>query len=390
MIAAALLCLAALALLLALVQAVALRRCLRERAREPRSCPFMSILKPLCGIDDALWNNLRSFVGLRYPAYEILLGVRDVSDPALPLALRAAAQWPGRVRVVLQRSSPGHNPKVNQLITLAAAARGDILVINDSNVRVRRDYLRGIAAAFDDPRVALATHPVAGIGERSAGSLFDNMAMCGSVAPGVVSARRLAGKDLVVGKSMALRRTDLEAMGGFERLKDTLAEDFLSGRILTQELGKKVALVPQPVFNVSRSQSVKAFWSRYLRWSVMQRKAVGDATYAAQILLNPVALALAALVALPGWHTLSAFALVSVARVGLHEWCARTLRGRGFSRGCLGAVLSDLLVASAWAVAFTRSEINWRGNWLRVCAGTQLEPVPTPPLRELDQFPAWR
>jgi ceramide glucosyltransferase len=388
--AAALLGLATFALLLALLQAVALRRCLGERTPEPRFCPFMSILKPLCGIDDALWNNLRSFIGLRYPDYEILLGVRDASDPAYPLALRAAAHWPGRVRVVLQRSSPGFNPKVNQLITLAAAARGEILVVNDSNVRVRRDYLRGIAAAFDDPRVALATHPVAGIGERSAGALFDNMTMCGSVAPGIVSTKRIAGKDLVVGKSMALRRRDLEAMGGFERLKDVLAEDFLSGRIVTQELGKLVALVPQPVFNVSRSQSVKAFWSRYLRWSVMQRKAVGDVAYATQILLNPVALGLAALVAMPDWRSLLAFALISLSRVALHEWCARMLRGRGFSGGCLGAVLSDLLVASAWAAAFTRNEINWRGNRLKVCAGTQLEPVPTPPLPDLDQFPAWR
>lgn len=207
LIASALLCLATLAMLLSLLQASALRRFLREPAREPRSFPFTSILKPLCGIDDALWNNLRSFVGLRYPAYEILLGVRDASDPAFLLALRAVERWPDRVRVVLQRGSPGFNPKVNQLITLAAAARGEILVISDSNVRVRRDYLRGIAAAFDDPRVALATHPVAGIGERSAGALFDNMAMCGSVAPSPGPNRRGASaRAIAAGASCSAMR----------------------------------------------------------------------------------------------------------------------------------------------------------------------------------------
>lgn len=88
-----------------------------------------------------------------------------------------------------------------------------------------------------------------------------------------------------------------------------------------------------------------------------------------------MALALAALIALPGWQTLAAFALISLLRAGLHDSCARSLRGRGYSLLCLGAVLSDLLVATAWAAAFTRSEIDWRGNRLRVCAGTRLEAV---------------
>jgi len=385
--AAALLCLAVAALLLAGLQAACLRRCLRETGSEPRSFPFISILKPLCGIDDVLWSNLRSFTRLRYPAYEILLGVKDSRDPAHALALRAAARWPGLVRIVVQRTVPGLNPKVNQLIGLAAAARGELLVISDSNVRVRRDYLRGIAAAFEDPRVALATHPVAGIGERSAGALFDNLTLCGSVAAGVVSAKRIAGRDVVVGKSMALRRSDLCALGGFERLKDVLAEDFLSGRIVTEELGKRVALVPQPVFNVSRSQSVSAFWSRYLRWSVMQRKAVGNPTYAAQILLQPVALAAAAVAAMPGWRTALALAAVALARAAVHESCARMLRGRGFRAWALCAPISDLLVTAAWAVGFLRSEINWRGNRLRVCEGTRLEPVIRQRFAEIEPQP---
>ena len=382
--AAALLGLAAVSLLLALVQAVALRLHLRERAAGPRACPMVSILKPLCGVDDDLWKNLRSFTRLRYPAYEILLGVKDGRDPACAVALRLAERWPGLVRVVVQRGAPGLNPKVNQLIGLAAAARGEILVVSDSNVRVGREYLRGIAAAFDDPEVALVTHPVAGIGERTAGALFDNLAMCGSVAAGVVSARRVAGQDLVVGKSMALRRDDLRAMGGFERLKDVLAEDFFSGRIVVRELGRKIALAGQPVFNVSRSQCVAAFFARHLRWSVMQRKAVGNAAYAAQILLNPVALAAGALLASPGRWTGLGFGFVALARSGLHQSSARALRGRGFGIFCLLAPLGDLLAAGAWAAGLVRGEIDWRGNRLLVREGTRLEAAAEPGLVEAE------
>jgi ceramide glucosyltransferase len=325
-------------------------------------------------VDDGLRRNLRSFAHLDYPRYEVLLGVKDELDAAYPIALEAAARWPLLMRVVLQRGSPGLNPKVNQLITLTAAARGEILVVNDSNVRVRPDYLRGIAAAFDDEQVALVTHPVAGAGERTAGALFDNLQMCGAIAPGIVAAARVAGKALVVGKSMALRRADLKAIGGFERLKDVLAEDFLSGRLVVKELGKRVAMATSPVINVARNSCASAFFSRYLRWSVMQRKAVGNAAYVTQIMLNPVALALAAV--LVDRSRLPALVAVALVRTALHESSARALRGYGFGLAALAAPLADLIVACAWLAGLFRSEINWRGNRLIVQEGTRLLRAP--------------
>ena len=375
MIARALCALAAIGLLLALVQAVTLRKHLRAEAPWPRSFPFVSILKPLCGLDDALWGNLRSFARLRYPAYEILLGVKDVLDPAWPLALRAQKRWPHLVRVVVQRGAPGLNPKVNQLITLEKAARGGVLVVSDSNVRVRPGYLLTIAGLLDDREVGLVSHAVAGAGERSLGALLDNLTMCGSIAPGVVSAKRIARQDLVVGKSMALRRADLRALGGFERLKDVLAEDYFSGRLVKRDLGKRVALAPDPVLNVTRSQTLPAFFSRYLRWSVMQRKVVGNAAYSTQILLNPVALAAAAFAAAPERWTAAVLAAAALARTALHECSSRALRGRGFSSFCLLAPLADLIVACTWAAGLVRSEINWRGTRLLVREGTRLEQV---------------
>src|SRR5207248_6952825 len=234
-------------------------------------------------------------------------------------------------------------------------------------------------AAFDDERVALVTHPVAGAGERTAGALFDNLQMCGAVAPGIVAAARIAGRDLVVGKSMALRREALVAMGGFERLKDVLAEDFLAGRIVRRELGMKVALAASPVFHVSRCQCVEDFFSRFLRWSVMQRKAVGSAAYFSQILLNPVALAVAGFLVAPSRPAAVALLAVAGVRAALHESAARVLRGRGFSLYSLAAPICDLVAAAAWALGFFRSEVTWRGNRLAVLEGTRLERIAEPP-----------
>jgi hypothetical protein len=122
---------------------------------------------------------------------------------------------------------------------------------------------------------------------------------------------------------------------------------------------------------------VTSFLARYLRWSVMQRKAVGNAAYATQILLNPVAFATAALLASPGRWTALGFCVVALVRSGLCEYSARALRGRGFSALCLFAPLGDVLVAGAWAAALVRSRIEWRGNRLAVRGGTRLEQVPS-------------
>src|SRR6266540_6776050 len=131
---------------LLLVQLGSATRHMRAKPPAPRTMPPISVLKPLCGVDDDLANNLEGFVSLDYPEYEVLLGVRDTRDAAYPVARALAKRYPGRVRVVVQRGTPGMNPKVNQLCTLARAAHHDLLVVSDSNVRVGTDYLREIAA----------------------------------------------------------------------------------------------------------------------------------------------------------------------------------------------------------------------------------------------------
>ena len=103
----------------------------RTRYRKP-----ISVLKPLCGVDDDLVENLESFLAQDYPEFELVLGVERESDPAWALAKSLAERHPGKVQAVVQRGSVGLNPKVNQLATLARVARFDWLVISDSNVRV--------------------------------------------------------------------------------------------------------------------------------------------------------------------------------------------------------------------------------------------------------------
>lgn len=347
---------------------------MRPGARRPTPAALspISILKPLCGVDDQLEANLASFAAIDYPAYEVVLGVRSARDRAFAVARAAARRWPDRVRVVIQRYEEGRNPKVNQLVGLARAARHGLLVISDSNVRVEPRYLAEIAREMADPRVGLVTNPVAGIGERRLGSVLENLHLAGSVGPAIVAAHRLH-REIVVGKSMALWKDDLARLGGFEAVKDVLAEDHILGLWMRRKLGKRVQVARQPVMNVNKDRGVREFWGRYARWSVLQRKLVGAPTYSAQLMLNPVLLALVGLSAAWEKEALVAFGVVCALKTAIDAASARALRGEGFPLHHLLLVpLKDLLFGAALIQGFLTDQVVWRGHLLRVQRGTHL------------------
>ncbi len=365
---------AVLGLLLLAVQWFALVSHLRQARPTIEAGPGLSVLKPLCGIDDDLEANLERFARLDYPNYEVLLGLESRRDPALSIARAACARWPGRFRIVLQRGEPGLNPKVNQLMTLAEAARHDVLVISDSNVRVHAGYLCEIAALLQDPGVGLVTHPVAGVGEHRLGSLMDSLHLAGSIAPGVVAAKRLARRDVVVGKSMAFRRSDLDALGGLAAVKDVLAEDYVLGLMVSSTLRKRVALAGTPVENVTQNRTVAEFARRYQRWHVMQRRSVGRLAYLALALLNPVLLAAIGALLRPTPAAIAGLTMVCAGKMTLDGATGRAMRRGGFRLAQLALVpAKDLIVGFAWMHGLVSDRVNWRGKRLRVLAGTRLE-----------------
>jgi ceramide glucosyltransferase len=368
------LCASALGLSLYLVQLAALAWHRRRRpSRLPIPRPAISILRPLCGHDDDLPALLDEVATLPYPDYEVVLGVRDVRDPAYLVAVEAAKRHP-RLRVVLQRGEPGCNPKVNQLITLARAARHDLLVVSDANVRLPEGYLDEIAEHLSRPDVGMVTNPIVGDGARRLGALLDNLHMTSSIGPGMVGAQRVSGKDFVVGKSMAMWRRDLERLGGFEVVCDVLAEDYVLGRRVRPILRKRVVMASGAVVNLVRDRDVAGFVERYGRWAVLHRQAVGLPTFLAQLLLNPSLLAVVAVIFHPAtWTTL--FALNAIVLRALIDGWSGAILGRGFSLGELAATpLRDACLGAAWSKGLLTDRVVWRGNRLRVGPGTRLLP----------------
>jgi ceramide glucosyltransferase len=332
----------------------------------------LSILKPLCGVDEGLEENLEHFARMTGPSVELLLGVKDSEDAAFPLARRVAQRFPDSVRVVVQRGAPVMNPKVNQLITLTKAARFELLMVSDSNARLEAVALDEIRAHFEDPSVACVANPLSGEGHQSVGAQMDNLHLAAGIGAGQIAAKVTTGRDFVIGKSMTVRRSALEAMGGFAMFGDYAAEDFAIGQAVRHQ-GLRTVIAAHPVWNVAVHRSLPSFFDRYRRWAVLQRTNVSLPTSLAHGLLNPWPLSLLGWAMSPSTTTGVACAATLSLRIAIELTTARAMRLHPLSLGtALLVPLKDVLLFLAWVEALFRRTILWRGNRLEIAPGGKL------------------
>ncbi|MEP7051745.1 MAG: glycosyltransferase, partial [Pseudomonadota bacterium] len=116
--------------------------------------PPVTLLKPVYGLEKKLLTNLRSACLQDYPQYQVVYSVQRRNDPALPLLLQLQNEFGAeKVAVVHSRANVGLNGKINNLAGALPHARHDLLVISDSDVLLRPDFLRRIVAPLADPEV---------------------------------------------------------------------------------------------------------------------------------------------------------------------------------------------------------------------------------------------
>ena len=342
----------------------------------------MSILKPLKGVDDRLLDNLESFCRLDYPRYEIVFCVQGASDPALRVARKVKEMHPEReIVVVVGDCHAGLNPKVNNMMPGYAAARYPFVLISDSNVAPAPGYLREAMAHFRDPSVGLVSHLVRGTGAKTLGARLENQHLNTFILPSVSLLDRMFGMPCVVGKSMLMRRADLDAMGGLASVKDYLAEDYVLGEMF-RKAGKKVVISGSPVDNVNVYRTLRQFLSRHARWNRM-RFSIAGAGYFAELFTNPVGLSLLMVAAAPGdAEAWSVAGVVAAAKMAMDYGMQRMLGDRSSAGWVLLGPIRDVLAGGLWFSAFFSQNVEWRGRTLRVTRGSRLVPVGEAPEME--------
>lgn len=348
----------------------------------PGSRPSVSILKPIAGVDDDLRANLESFAELDYasdtgrPAYEILLGIASRSDPAVPVVEAFLAAHPDLDARLVWTGPAGegvYNPKVAQLIDLTREARGAVLVVSDANVYVGPGYLDAVVGCLLHPGVGLVSSVIAGTGERSFGAALENAQLGAAVAPAVVTAHRLADRPITVGKSMTMRRADLELLGGWEGVGDVLAEDDVLGQRF-HALGYGVELCLEPVYNRNVRGSVRKTIDRHARWAKMRRGLVPNA-FPFEPFTSPFMIAALVWMAMPSALSAKLAGCALVLQMIGALLCHTLLQAR---HPLMLAALEPVRTAAAfvsWFLAVASRRVSWRGNAFVVGEGSRLVPV---------------
>ena len=308
------------------MQIVAALRYLAIRPAALASVEPISILKPLAGLDLDLESNLRTFFEQDYPSFEILFAVRGANDAAAEVVARLQREYP-RIpsRLLVTGEPPYPNAKVYSLDRMLAAAANDLVVMSDSDIRVTPSLLRTIAAEFQDDLLGVATCPYRAVPGQSFWSRLEATGMNTDFWGGALVARMLEGMRFAVGPTIAARRRVLDSIGGFERVKDYLAEDFVIGKFAA-EAGHGVILSSYVVEHHIGSSTRRENFAHRLRWARSTRRS-RPAGYIGQLFTMPFALSLLVVAVAPAWWP--AVPLTFLVRVlAAHAVGELALRGR--------------------------------------------------------------
>ena len=359
------------------LQIMAVRSFMDEKDRPHRRDPFLppvSILKPLKGLDDNLFDNLESFCNQDYPDYEIVFCVDDENDPAFRVARKVRDRHRHhRIAIAITQDQHGSNPKVNNLIGAYKLARAPYVLMSDSNVMVERAYVKEMVKHMADPAVGLVSSLMRGQGGRTLGAILENLYVNSFVLRDVCTKLRVFRIPAVLGKSMLIRKGDLDEMGGFHAVKDILAEDH---KIATwmREKGKRVVVSSHVIDSVSEYDSLRRFLKRSVRWGRM-RWQIGPGRYVIEILSNSVFTScLPLMLGVPTRSNVS-FALAVAFLRALGEYYLG--RKVGASQGMFAYTLApfkDILMAVLWFLPLFGETIAWRGTRFRLGKGLALFP----------------
>lgn len=321
----------------------------------------ISILKPLAGADEGLEENLHSFFRQDYPAeFEVLCAVRSQSDPAAEVARKVHTEFPAvPFQLLITGEPPYPNAKVYSLSHMFGAARHDVLVMSDSDIRVNPGMLARIAAEFQDPAIGLATCPYRAVAGGSFWSLLEAIGMNTEFWGSALVARMLEGMKFAVGPTIVARRRVIEKIGGFDRLKDYLAEDFVMGKFAAEQ-GCGVILSSYVIEHRIGAQPFLTNAAHRLRWCRSTRRS-RPAGYVGQLFTNPLPLALALWIVAPAWWPLAAATLFvrAVAAWGVAGPVLHHRPGPGF---WLLLGLQDVVSFLFWIAGFFGNTIHWRGR----------------------------
>lgn len=338
-------------------------RALRTKARGAAFTPPVSNLKPIHGLDPGAYENFESFCRQDYPEYEIVFCVDGRDDPVLPVIDKLIRDFPDRqIRVLFGSGRVATNDKVAKLARMAGEAKYEVVVISDSDVRVRPDYLRSVVAPLADSKVGAVTCFYLPEDEPTFADRLQSMGMFSDFYAGILVAWQLDGVKFALGPTIATTRTRLAEFGGYEALENRPADDLLVGRLIAEQ-GHEVELLRYSVLAVADYASMSDLIHKRLRWIVVMRH-MRPWGHLGLLLTQGLPWSLAAIAVHPTMAVAGAYLGTYLALRCAMTWMIGTwgLKQPGLWKKMPAIPAWDALAFCIWLTSFARRSIRWRGS----------------------------
>lgn len=270
-------------------------------------------------------------------------------------------------KILCASHSNGINPKINNLVSVYDHAKYDIILISDSNIRVKPNYLRQLIPDLHQ-NIGIITAVVAGIEPKGLGGWLEASYLNTFFARWMIFTKRI-GFPSVVGKSMIFRKTTLNRIGGLKNLGHYIAEDYMAGHAI-DKLDLKVELMHSPIEQFIGVYSVKQFWDRHLRWGRI-RKSIAPLAF----LIEPFFFStLSGLIGALSLSEIMRFKPLSIWSVHMLVWAFFDAliykKMVPFSLKAIGAwVIREALSILLWLSILSGNTVFWRGQEYRLLQG---------------------
>ena len=351
---------------------LAVRRRIHPAGGAWANAPPVTVLKPLCGAEPALYECLRSFCEQDYPQFQIVFGVSNSQDPAVAVVDRLKREFPTKdLRIAIDGRLHGSSPKVSNLINMTALASYDYLVIADSDVSVTRSYLATVVAPLLDPGVGIVTCGYRGRPRAGLWSLLGSLFINEWFMPSVRVTAMTGSRSFAFGATIAIRRHVLGSIGGFRSIANQLADDYRLGE-LTRRIGLRTVLSEVVVDTYVGERNLNELLEHELRW-LRTIRAVQPVGHALSFITFSVPVAaIGSLLAGGALPALGMLGITAGARMLLHF----TVHEPGSARSHLLILpLRDMLTFALWSWSFVTRTVRWRNGHFRVTRNGAFQPV---------------
>jgi len=330
----------------------------------------VTLLKPLCGLEDGLEEALESFFAQETTAsVRYVFGVGDPGDPALDLARRVAARFPASEALfVADPRRHGANPKVGNLINMAASSGLDeVVILSDSDIVLGPGALQRAIDALSAPGVGAVTALYRGRPGRADDLIrrFGAWFLDYWFLPMATLHARLAPLSVTYGPLTAIRGEVLAQAGGLEALADHLSDDAELGR-LVREAGLRVAFTPDIAETLVNDVDRADLFDHELRWSRTVR-GLDPLGFFASVVSHPGPLPLLLLLR-PSW-----WAAIGILAPLVLRWMLVLTVEKRFGRagnlprpGLIAIWWRDIWCFAVWAAACVVGRVGWRGRRLEI------------------------